>query len=390
MTAYAKLGIMSRTALKDFAKFLAQAVVAGLAIAFVLLWVFPELAATRPGPAQMQQTRSTMQPGTGSSYYPAVAAVAPAVVNIDASRLQQRRIHPLFQDPLFKRFFGEVAPSDRVDRNLGSGVILNSGGLLLTNAHIIKGSDEILVTLRDGRQDHASVLGVDTETDLAVLKLAKLADLDVAPTGNSDQVRVGDIVLAIGNPYGVGQTVTQGIVSATGRSRLGITTFEDFIQTDADINPGNSGGALINTLGQVIGINTAILTYTGGSQGIGFTIPINLAVDVVKQLVTYGRVIRGWLGIVAQVVPKDIIDAADLAGGILVAGVRQNSPAARAGIMPGDILTRINNIQLYHPQQAIHMIAGLRPGSMTEIHLLRGWEEIVIHANVAQRPQLIQ
>ena len=362
-----------------FAGFVIQSVVAGLAVAFVLLYLFPGLYSAQNG--------SGATPGREGvvSYSDAVNAVAPAVVNVYSTRIERRTLHPLFQDPLFRRFFGPQAPAERRN-NLGSGVIMDARGYLLTNAHVIRNADEILVTLYDGRQGSAEVVGVDVDTDLAVLKIA-MDNLRVAPTSDSSLVRVGDVVLAIGNPYDFGQTVTQGIVSATGRNRVGITTFVNFIQTDADINPGNSGGALVSALGKLIGINTAIISSSGGSQGIGLAIPTNLALDVLQQIVEYGHVIRGWIGIEAQIVPQDIRDAAGLdESGILIAAVLNGSPADQAGIMPGDIMTRIDGKPLYDPRATINMISQVKPGASVEIELLRGWKTQTVEVQVAERP----
>ncbi len=367
----------------QFLGFLLQSVALGLAIAFILVYVKPEWI-----PASFSSTSKSASSHAADtvSYRDAVSLTAPAVVNVYASKLLTRKPHPLFQDPLFRRFFGKPNPETQRENSLGSGVIVNEQGYVLTNAHVIKAADEILLTLTDGRQTFAEVVGTDEETDLAVLKinLEKIPSLTI---GDSAELRVGDIVLAIGNPYDFGQTVTQGIVSATGRNRLGITTFEDFIQTDADINPGNSGGALINAHGQLVGINTAIISSSGGSQGIGLAIPIHLAIDVMRQLIEKGHVERGWLGVEAQQVPMDIADAAGLStGGVLIAGILQGGPADAAGIMPGDILLEIDNKQLANPQQAINMIARYKPNTSINIRLLSGWQEKTLTATVAQRP----
>ena len=298
-----------------------------------------------------------------SSYSAAVTAIAPAVVNVYATQIQQRTVHPLFRDPLFRRFFGNPPVNEQRNSNLGSGVLVDPQGYLLTNAHVIRQADEIRVTLRDGRQSMAEVVGIDADTDLAVLKIA-LESLPVAPLSDAGRPQVGDVVLAIGNPYDFGQTVTQGIVSATQRNRLGIATFEDFIQTDADINPGNSGGALVSATGQLIGINTAIISSSGGSQGIGLAIPIGLAMNVMRQLIDHGYVTRGWLGVELQIVPSDIAAAAELEeGGALVAAMLNRGPAAQAGLRPGDILISVNGSPLRDPQQAINMIAQIQPGA---------------------------
>lgn len=370
--------------------FLGQSVIAGLALAFLALYIFPSLAPrTSPEDFDLRNSAATKSAPEGRpSYHNAVQVSAPAVVNIYATKVRKSLPNPLFQDPLFRRFFGDQEVDQRAT-NLGSGVIMNTDGALITNAHIVKDADEIGVTLADGRQTLADVIGIDSETDLAVLKI-DLADLPVIPIGNSDQLQVGDIVLAIGNPYDLSQTVTQGIVSAVGRSRLGISTFENFIQTDADINPGNSGGALINASGELIGINTAIYSMNGGgSQGIGFSIPINVATGIMQSLIQYGHVIRGWLGIEAQAVPPDMRNRQGARQpGVLVAGVMQNSPAADAHIIPGDIIIEINGIQIDDPYRAIQMIAEIPPGDTIEILLLRGWRESRVQAIVGQRPAL--
>ena len=361
-------------------KFFVQCAVAGLAAAFVLLYLFPGLYPAQNGGG----------PGGGQygvvSYSDAVAGVAPAVVNVYATQVRRRTVHPLFHDPLFRRFFGPRVPAERRNNNLGSGVIMDDRGYVLTNAHVINNADEIRITLHDGRQSRAQVVGVDSDTDLAVLK-TDLDNLHAAPYGDPGRVRVGDVVLAIGNPYDFGQTVTQGIVSATGRNRVGITTFENFIQTDADINPGNSGGALVTARGNLIGINTAIISSSGGSQGIGLAIPVDLALDVMEQIIEYGHVIRGWVGIEAQILPQDIIDATGLdQGGILVVAVLKGGPADRAGIVPGDIMTGINGMPLYNPQYTINLISRVEPGALIEVELLRGWERQTVNVRVGERP----
>lgn len=367
-------------------KFLAQSVAAGLAIAFVVLHLFPGLlpgGVARPGAPSGGASAAPV-----ASYSEAVTAIAPAVVNVYATQIQQRAIHPLFRDPLFRRFFGNPPVNEQRNSNLGSGVLVDPQGYLLTNAHVIRQADEIRVTLRDGRQAMAEIVGIDADTDLAVLKIT-LESLPVAPLSDSGRPQVGDVVLAIGNPYDFGQTVTQGIVSATQRNRLGIATFENYIQTDADINPGNSGGALVTATGQLIGINTAIISSSGGSQGIGFAIPINLAMDVMRQLIDHGYVTRGWLGVELQVVPSDIAAAVALdEGGVLVAAMLNEGPAAQAGLSPGDIMISVNGSPLRNPEQALNMIAQIQPGAAIEIELLRGWQRFVVEAEVAQRPPL--
>lgn len=364
-------------------RFILQSVIAGLAIALVILLFRPDLANLEMGREQAGSDGKTVQ-----SFSTAVSRAAPAVVNVYASKVYQEQLNPLFQDPLFQRFFGKnlPKPGKRRESNLGSGVIMSRDGYILTNAHVIENMDNINVTLNDGRQAVADVIGIDSDTDLAVLSI-HLEKLPVIEIGNSNKLLVGDVVLAIGNPYDFGQTVTQGIVSAKGRKRMGITTFEDFIQTDADINPGNSGGALINARGQLVGINTAIISNTGGSQGIGLATPVNLAMDVMRQLIDNGRVVRGWLGIEAQILPADLARETGLKnGGVLVAGVLQGGPADQAGLIPGDIILKLAGQPVNNPQTAIEMISGIKPGTNVELEIMRGWKQIVLQATVAVRP----
>ncbi|MGH8120144.1 MAG: trypsin-like peptidase domain-containing protein, partial [Gammaproteobacteria bacterium] len=342
-------------------RFILQSVVLGLIAAFIILLAWPDLS--RRGADE-----NAAGSGRTGSYSKAVSRAAPAVVNVYASRVTQQQINPLFQDPLFQRFFGltQPAPNLRRDSSLGSGVIMNYTGYTLTNAHVIQGMDEFRITLNDGRQANATIIGIDMDTDLAVLKI-DLDNLPVISIGNSDELEVGDVVLAIGNPYDFGQTVTQGIVSAKGRKSMGITTFEDFIQTDADINPGNSGGALITANGQLVGINTAIVSNTGGSQGIGLATPVNMALNVMDQLIINGHVIRGWLGIEVQILPADARREIGVQqGGVLVAGVLKNGPADQAGIVPGDIILKVADNLVTSPRQIIEMVSGITPGTEQE------------------------
>ncbi|TDJ17667.1 MAG: trypsin-like serine protease [Gammaproteobacteria bacterium] len=362
--------------LKQVLTFVAQSIVVGLAAAAVILLLMP-------GSSLFNSTKRA------DSYHTAIEAAAPAVVNVYSGNTYLEAKNPILQDPLFRRFFGEPSQNTkkRIDSR-GSGVIMDTEGHILTNAHVIQGAEEIFVTLRDGRETTARTIGIDNDTDLAVLQIG-LENLPVIPIGDSSQLRVGDIVLAIGNPYDFGQTVTQGIVSATGRKRLGITTFDNFIQTDADINPGNSGGALISTSGDLVGINTAIYSTTGGSQGIGLATPINAGIEVMRQLISNGRVVRGWIGIQAQPLPSDIAEAMGLMkGGVLVSAVLQGGPADIAGINPGDVVTKIQGQEIIDPRQAIDTIAKLAPGSKIEMTIIRGWEEIKINAVVTQRPHI--
>ncbi len=368
--------------LKQALTFVAQSIVIGLAAAAVVLLLMP-------GSFSSNTARQV------DSYHAAIEAAAPAVVNIYSGNTFSEPRNPILQDPLFRRFFGE-SPQDNTSTNnnrkriesKGSGVIMDTQGYILTNAHVIQGAEEIFVVLRDGRETIAKTIGIDSDTDLAVLQIG-LGNLPVIPIGDSSQLRVGDVVLAIGNPYDFGQTVTQGIISATGRRRLGITTFDNFIQTDADINPGNSGGALISSQGNLLGINTAIYSTTGGSQGIGLATPVNTALDVMQQLISNGRVVRGWIGIRAQPLPADIAEAMGLMqGGVLVSGVLQGGPADIAGINPGDVVTKIQGQDIIDPRQAIDTIAKLAPGTKIEMTIVRGWDELKINAVVTQRPHI--
>ncbi len=362
--------------LKQALIFVAQSTVIGLAAAAVILLLMP-------GDLIFNPSRQV------DSYHAAIEAAAPAVVNVYSGNTYTEPQNPILQDPLFRQFFGESSQNTlkRIDSR-GSGVIMDTEGHILTNAHVIQGAEEIFVTLRDGRETIARTIGIDSDTDLAVLKIG-LDDLPVIPIGDSDQLRVGDIVLAIGNPYDFGQTVTQGIVSAIGRKRLGITTFDNFIQTDADINPGNSGGALITANGDLVGINTAIYSTTGGSQGIGLATPINSGIEVMRQLVSNGRVVRGWIGIRAQPLPSDIAEAMGLMkGGVLVSGVLQGGPADIAGINPGDVVIKIQGQDITDPRQAIDTIAKLAPGSSVEMTIVRGWKELKIYVIITQRPHI--
>jgi serine protease DegS len=322
------------------------------------------------------------------SFNNAVASTAPAVVNVYATKVYQERSHPLFRDPLFRHFFGDAPtmPRKRQDSSIGSGVIMNAAGYILTNAHVIQDANDIRITLNDGRLAQAQLIGLDADTDLAVIHIS-MQNLPQIPIGNSANIKIGDIVLAIGNPYNFGQTVTQGIVSATSRKRRGISYFDDFIQTDADINQGNSGGALVNAAGELIGINTAIISSSGGSEGIGLATPVNQAIDIMNQIIKNGKVVRGWLGIEAQILSADIIESANLeTGGVLVTAIMRNGPAENAGLVPGDIMITVDGKNVSSPDQAIETITELVPGNEVKIKILRGWEQQELIAKIAQRP----
>ncbi|MBE0402054.1 S1C family serine protease [Halomonas citrativorans] len=343
---------------------------------------------SRPAPEIRQAAPLSRDQGP-ASYSSAVSQAAPAVVNIYSSRIVERDQHPLMSDPFFQQFFSgdDATTHQRMLSSLGSGVIISHDGYVLTNHHVINGADEIQVALRDGREVLAEVIGTDPESDLAVLRI-DLEDLPVIEIADSADVAIGDVALAIGNPFGVGQTVTMGIISATGRNHLGLNAYEDFIQTDAAINPGNSGGALINPEGALVGINTAIFSRSGGSQGIGFAIPANLAHSVLDELVTQGRVIRGWLGIEAQALSRELAASFGLRTpqGVIIAGVSSGGPADKAGLEPGDILLSVNGQTVLDARTTMSNIASIPPGTTLPITIVRGGERIDISLEVGERP----
>ncbi|MCB1863934.1 MAG: trypsin-like peptidase domain-containing protein [Chromatiales bacterium] len=330
------------------------------------------------------------------SYADAVQRASPAVVNIYTTRLVRQRVHPLLQDPMIRRFFGEgaIIPKQRlarIENSLGSAVIVSPDGYLLTNNHVIAEADEIFASMADGNALPAKLVGSDPDSDIAVLKIGA-SDLPAITFGSSDTLAVGDVVLAIGNPFGVGKAVTMGIVSATGRSDLGINTFEDFIQTDAAINPGNSGGALVNARGELVGINTAIFSKTGASIGIGFAIPAKLAEGVMQQIITHGRAVRGWLGIRVQDVTTELAESMGLDasnGGVLIAGTLEKGPADRAGVEPGDFVTAIDGVAVRDARHLLNLIARHAPGTALKLEALRGNQTIAIDALAGERPAIL-
>jgi len=369
-----------------------QGIVIGLIIGLIFyFFAMPNATKHQRSVVEIKESRnSTVIPTDGpASYANAVAIAAPSVVNINTTKLVGGRQHPLYNDPTFRRFFNDQqrSPLQRKDNSLGSGVIISEQGYILTNNHVIAGADEIQVALTDGRQADAQVIGTDPETDVAVLKIS-LDNLPGITFGQSDVLRVGDVVLAIGNPFGVGQTVTQGIVSATERSHLGISTYENFIQTDAAINPGNSGGALINAAGELVGINTAIYTRSGGSQGVGFAIPANTVKMVMKQILEYGRAIRGWLGIEIQTISPPLAESFGLleARGIIIAGVMPQGPADRAGVKTGDIILQINGQAIVDGIEALKLIAQTAPGNELHMSGIRQGKPFSITAHTSDRP----
>jgi serine protease DegS len=373
--------------LKRLLPFFSQGIAIGLVLGLLIVGGTVLMVNKRPQVEFREAAPSDEIVAGTISYAAAVEIAAPAVVNIHTTKTVRRQ-GPGFDDPAFRRFFEEFLPRERQQTNLGSGVIVNEHGYVLTNNHVIDGADEILVALLDGRVERASVVGRDLESDLAVLHVP-MKGLPSIVLGDSERLRVGDVVLAIGNPFGVGQTVTQGIVSATGRHQLGISTFENFIQTDAAINPGNSGGALINPRGELIGINTAIFSRTGGSQGIGFAIPTSIAKIVMTQIIEHGEAIRGWLGLEIQTLTPELAESFGIPGGsgLVIAGILPNGPAARAGLQPGDIITRINEQPVADARSALNLIAQSVPGTTIRLTGLRNGKVLEMEATVSKRPQ---
>lgn len=358
--------------------------VAGATTLAAGIWIGDNLSTTQSKSPSAHDTPSIPE---APSFAAAVRRAAPAVVNIYSLRSQplggQATNHG------WARSYPGSSRDDEQRSSLGSGVILSSDGLLLTNRHIVTGADQIRVELADGRNLSARLVGLDPETDLAVLATDETA-LPSIPLGNPSALAVGDPVLAIGNPFGVGQTVTMGIVSAMGRSHLGITGIEDFIQTDASINPGNSGGALINARGELVGINTAIYSHSGRSEGVGFAIPSDLAVKVVAQLADQGKVVRGWIGISGRTVTPPLKKTFGLTTdkGVLVANVFEEGPADRAGMRPGDVIIAVNGHQLETSQGLLNVVADAGPKAKITIALLRGSKRLEVEATTSERPPM--
>jgi serine protease DegS len=371
--------------------FVFQAVAVGVLAAVLLLVFLPSHIIDKRPVVEFLESHTDRPSSLGSgpvSYAQAVQRATPAVVNIYTRKVIVTKQRPLLNNPLLRRFFNDSNnPQQQTQISLGSGVIMSTQGYVLTNNHVIEDADEIEVLLADGKTVIANVLGADPETDLAVLTI-EVENLPTIVISESTNLRVGDVVLAIGNPFGFGQTVTQGIISATGRNRLGINTFENFIQTDAAINPGNSGGALINAYGELVGINTAIFSKSGGSEGIGFAIPIDLARDVMTQIIQHGRVIRGWLGLELQNLSPQLAESFGTGdqSGVLVAGIVRHSPAYKAGIVPGDIILRFDNQDTGDAKTIQDEIASRKPGDKVNISGLRKGKEFNTEANITQRP----
>jgi Do/DeqQ family serine protease len=370
----------------------AQTATIAVSVLFVVATLKPEwLGRPLGGPQVVELRQATGASGSGgraTSYSDAVRKAVPAVVNIFTSKEIKSPRHPFLDDPLFRHFFGDrLGEEPQRAASLGSGVIVSPKGYILTNHHVVEAADEIEVALADGKKLKAKAVGSDPDTDIAVLQVEGVL-LPAIVFGDADALRVGDVVLAIGNPFGVGQTVTMGIVSALGRNQLGINTFENFIQTDAAINPGNSGGALIDTAGNLVGINTAIYSRSGGSLGIGFAIPASSAKQVMEQIIQTGSVTRGWIGVEAQEITAEIADSFRLGStnGVLLAGILRGGPADRAGLKPGDILLAIEGSPVKDPNSMLNLVAALVPGKPASIRLRRDNKDVEIQIAVGKRP----
>jgi serine protease DegQ len=376
----------------------AQTVTVALALWFIVATLKPEWLARPPGQVQLQSTTVPVREADGSAapalntYRTASQRAMPAVVNIFTTKAAKQQPHPFGDDPLFRRFFGDnYGAQDERQFSLGSGVIVSPDGYILTNNHVIESADEIEVALADGRKVPARLVGTDPETDLAVVKVT-LKELPSITLARLDNAKVGDVVLAIGNPFGVGQTVTMGIVSALGRNHLGINTFENFIQTDAAINPGNSGGALVDTDGHLLGINTAIYSRSGGSLGIGFAIPVSTVKTVMEAIIRNGQVVRGWIGVEPQDITPELADSFGLqkSSGTIIAGVLKGGPADKAGVKPGDILLAVGGHPVTDTVAMLNLVAQLTPGEQVDLVVLRKSQETRLSVVVGRRPRMKQ
>ncbi|WP_211442868.1 Do family serine endopeptidase [Collimonas humicola] len=375
----------------------AQTVTVGLAILFIVTtlkpdWLTGSLTSSRLHIAASKVPLQEAAPGTlaPSSYRQASQRAMPSVVNIFTSKEAKAASPEVLEDPLLRKFFGDRGDdSEDKQSSLGSGVIVSAQGYILTNNHVVESADEIEVALADGRTTTAKVVGTDPETDLAVIKI-ELPNLPAITLGRADEASVGDVVLAIGNPFGVGQTVTMGIISALGRSHLGINQFENFIQTDAAINPGNSGGALIDTNGNLLGINTAIYSRTGGSLGIGFAVPMTTAKTVMESIINTGHMVRGYIGVEPQDITPELAESFGLTRktGAIIAGVIKSGPADKAGLKPGDILVAIEGKPITDSTDMTNLIAQLQPGSKAKLTVLRKAQESTVEAIIGKRPPM--
>ena len=370
----------------------AQSTTVALGVLFIIALFKPDLLdwqRQQPGLIIQQAPQPVANAvSVSGSFAPAAQKVIPSVVNVFTQQKVRTPAHPALQDPVFRYFFGDrLDERPREVSNLGSGVIVSANGYILTNQHVVEAADEIQVALANGQTLPARVVGADPETDLAVLKI-DASDLPAITLAQLDSLNVGDWVLAVGNPFGVGQTVTAGIVSALGRTHLGINTFENFIQTDAAINPGNSGGALVDVAGHLVGINSAIYSRTGGSQGIGFAIPVSIARQVMEQIIKSGSVTRGWVGVEVQDITPELAESFNLKNvdGALIAGVLKGGPADAGGIRPGDILLAVNGNKVSNSASLLNLIAALKPGDVARLTVARKQQSLDLKIQVGRRP----
>ncbi len=380
--------------MRKFWLLFSQSVTVLLAAFFVVATLKPQWL-NRPGLGNaVALIEAPVGGGTGAaspvgSFAAAAKVASAAVVSINTSKAAAR--NPNMDDPWFKFFFGDQGGRSEPQVGLGSGVIVSPNGYILTNNHVVEGADDIEVILNDTRKAKAKIIGTDPETDLAILKI-ELDKLPIIVLGSSDALQVGDPVLAIGNPFGVGQTVTSGIVSALGRNQLGINTFENFIQTDAAINPGNSGGALVDTQGRLLGINTAIYSRSGGSMGIGFAIPVSTGKQVLESIVKDGQVTRGWIGVEPQDLVPELAETFGIKtrSGVIITGVLQNGPAAQAGILPGDVITEVAGKPVATVIELLSAVAALKPGVSAPLSVMRKDKktELAVVPGTRQRPKI--
>ncbi|MEO8170175.1 MAG: Do family serine endopeptidase [Oxalobacteraceae bacterium] len=374
----------------------AQSVTIGLAVWFIVTTLKPDWVgrigdsqSVRIASVSIQEAAPSQSPAQ-NSYRDAAKRAMPSVVNIFTTKEARKLKNPYLDDPVFKKFFGDGnSEPEENQSSLGSGVVISPQGYILTNNHVVEAADEIEVALADGRKVPAKVVGADPETDLAVIKI-DVPNLHAITLGRIDQAQVGDPVLAIGNPFGVGQTVTMGIISALGRNHLGINTFENFIQTDAAINPGNSGGALIDTSGNLLGINTAIYSRSGGSLGIGFAIPVSTVKTVMESIISTGQVVRGWIGVEPQDITPELAESFGLTkkAGAIIAGVLRDGPADKAGIKPGDILVAVDDKPVTDTTEMLNLIAQLTPGNKAKFTILRRNQETEMQVIIGKRPKI--
>lgn len=370
-----------------------QTVTIALALLFIIHTLKPELLpnAARNGVVTLYESAAPTSdgalPGTGLSV--AAKKAMPSVVNIFTSTIIKTPVNPFLDDPRFRFFFGDQENTPQQSSSLGSGVIVSADGFILTNHHVVEAADQIEVALADGRKARAHVIGSDPETDLAVIKIELTGSLPAITFGHPESAHVGDLVLAIGNPFGVGQTVTMGIISALKRDHLGLNTFESFIQTDAAINPGNSGGALVDVSGNLIGVNSAIYSPNGGSLGIGFAIPATTAKKTMEQIIQHGSVTRGWIGAGIQELTPELVESFKLgsANGVLITDIIRNSPAEKAGIKTGDILLSIDSTAINNWSAMLETVANLPPGKAVAIKLLRNGGDISLPVKIGKRPK---